>query len=354
MSGEEKKEECEPSVVSTLEDATAMESPGTAADACISQQQKKQQQQQDDGTTNTIQTSIPSPPPSALPPPPAASPKRSSGGGRLRRRLGAALRICLIDVPLLALFGAFVAFALLHHLHDEYFHPQIKLMEFQEAGRDYTEVTYYHRRCDPSDVSARTVDELVIPSHYSARDASEHMLRHGASVYPNLLTNDTAFELREWIVKENLVQEGWFVLKNKHRYSWGIDMNMHPKLVTFFRELLVHPQLVDALQEIAGSDPAVVEFTAITSSYGAKDQHDHADVVQGGSATKFAHSFLPTYSLFVPLQDTTYEMGATHVCPGTHVCSVGSDDFCPDGNNVALSGPEGEGGIWPMGWGESE
>ena len=97
-------------------------------------------------------------------------------------------------------------------------------------------------------------------------------------------------------------------------------------------------------------NPAIIEFTAITSKYGAADQHLHADVVPPGSGTKFARSFLPSYSLFIPLQDTTYEMGATHICPGSHLCSSGAKKNCAP-KNIAVSGPKGTGQVWKMGWG---
>jgi hypothetical protein len=262
------------------------------------------------------------------------------------------LRTVVIDIPLMVLFIGLVSSILFHRIQEEYLYPQVRLMQFAGAGRGFTDTTYYHRACDEQDVSAKSVQELVIPTHYTTQNATDHMLRHGVSVYQNLLSKDTATELRDWIEKENKVQEGWYVIKNQHRYSWGIDMNMHPTLQTFWNELLAHPQLLDALQSIVGPDPAIIEFTAITAAYGAQDQHDHSDVVPPGSAAKYARSFIPSYSLFVPLQDTTYEMGATHVCPGTHLCSTGCSTFCPKGNNIAMSGPPQEGGIWPMGWGE--
>jgi len=59
-------------------------------------------------------------------------------------------------------------------------------------------------------------------------------------------------------------------------------------------------------------------------------------------------AFVPSYSLFIPLQDTSYDMGATHVCPGSHLCA--GDHVvaqCPD-YNIAMSG---EDDIWPKGWG---
>jgi hypothetical protein len=92
----------------------------------------------------------------------------------------------------------------------------------------------------------------------------------------------------------------------------------------------------------------VIEFTAITSAYGAKDQFDHQDVVPPASGVKYARTFVPSYSLFITLQDTTYEMGATHVCPGSHLCSEGCEEICPK-HNLPLSGIDG--GVWKQGWG---
>jgi hypothetical protein len=51
---------------------------------------------------------------------------------------------------------------------------------------------------------------------------------------------------------------------------------------------------------------------------------------------------VPTYNLFIPLQNVTAEMGATWICPGTHMCSESS--FCSEtgfqasghNNNVPL------------------
>jgi hypothetical protein len=39
-------------------------------------------------------------------------------------------------------------------------------------------------------------------------------------------------------------------------------------------------------------------------------------------------------------------MGATHVCPGSHLCSEGCEEYCP-AHNLAMSGDD----IWPRGWG---
>eukprot|EP00531_Pseudo-nitzschia_arenysensis_P006588 CAMPEP_0116142726 /NCGR_PEP_ID=MMETSP0329-20121206/15063_1 /TAXON_ID=697910 /ORGANISM="Pseudo-nitzschia arenysensis, Strain B593" /LENGTH=820 /DNA_ID=CAMNT_0003637983 /DNA_START=112 /DNA_END=2575 /DNA_ORIENTATION=- len=258
-------------------------------------------------------------------------------------------RLVVLDGGLTLLFAAFVFVVVLHKLHDDYLHPQLQLMVFQEEGRRYTDTTYYHRVCDHDDLTASSPEELIIQDHHTKADTVDHMLTHGASIYPNLLTNETAHELREWIAIENYKRAQWNVIEAENRFTWGIDINAHPKLQTFFQELAANEQLRNGLEGICGPDPAVIEFTAITSSYGATDQYIHADIIHSGSPVKYARSFAPSYSLFVPLQDTTYEMGATHVCPGSHVCSD-AEEPCIDGGAFAVSGA-GEGNMWPMGSG---
>jgi hypothetical protein len=276
--------------------------------------------------------------------------KKSESSSGTIQLFGRILQFLLLDVPLLILFILLMTTVVMHRFHDHYFLPLLLLMDWEGQERDYLETTYYHRYCTGEDFTAKSVAELIVTDNFTAQDCANHMLTHGASVYPNLLTNQTARVLREWIVQENKLQEGWHVIENENRWSWGIDMTMHPKLQTFWQELAANDKLLSGLEAVVGPNPAIIEFTAITSAYGAADQHLHADVVPPGSATKYARSFLPPYSLFVPLQDTSYEMGATHVCPGSHLCSTGAKKHCND-YNLAMSGPKGEGGTWKMGWG---
>ena len=278
--------------------------------------------------------------------------ERGKAGGRIESstvfHLGCSiLRLVLFDGGLTILFALFVSSVVLHKLHDEYLHPQLQLMLFQNENRRFTDNTYYHRDCEEDDFTATTPEELMIEDHFTKEDSIQHMLTHGASIYPNLLTNETATELRDWIARENYRREGWNVIEQTNRYTWGIDINMHPALQTFWQELAANEKLMNGLEGIIGPDPSVIEFTAITSSLGAADQYMHSDVIHHGSAVKYARSFVPSYSLFIPLQDTTYEMGATHVCPGSHLCSEG-DDICDEIGAFAVSG-KGEGKFWAMG-----
>jgi hypothetical protein len=68
-------------------------------------------------------------------------------------------------------------------------------------------------------------------------------------------------------------------------------------------------------------------------------------VVPAGSAAKYARSFIPSYSLFVPLQNVTAAMGATGICPGTHMCAEGPGDFCATTGFQVSGRPDN----WPLG-----
>jgi hypothetical protein len=73
----------------------------------------------------------------------------------------------------------------------------------------------------------------------------------------------------------------------------------------------------------------------------------HQDVMPDSSAAKFARNFVPSYSLFIPLQNTTKKMGATEICPGTHHFSEGCNEVC-EVEAFQASGSEDN---WPMGFG---
>ena len=55
-----------------------------------------------------------------------------------------------------------------------------------------------------------------------------------------------------------------------------------------------------------------------------------------GNGVKFGRTYSHSYSLFLPLQDTTGDMGATDLCPGTHLCaSEDLWDVC-EANRIGL------------------
>jgi len=83
------------------------------------------------------------------------------------------------------------------------------------------------------------------------------------------------------------------------------------------------------------------------SFYGADNQHYHVDVGRITSASAYARNAVPSYSLFIPLQNTTKEMGSTGICPGTHSCGFGAELSCRENGFQVFE----DTGMWPTGYG---
>ena len=216
------------------------------------------------------------------------------------------LRCVFIDTSLMLCFALLVTSYIILHLRDTYWVKQLALETWNEE-RWENEYTYYDRKCTIEDQTAHSTSELLMdPTIHSAQDAKRLQQHHGATIFPNLLTTATANKVRDFIVRQNHKQRDMiYVLDNDHRYSFGIQVDQDPSVAQALEELLSNEFLVNALEALVGPDPAIIEFTGITAEYGAVEQSMHADVVPNGSAQRFARNFVPSYSLFIPLQNTT-------------------------------------------------
>jgi hypothetical protein len=270
----------------------------------------------------------------------------SRSSSRLVQVTGTLFRTLLLDLPLLLVFALYLSTVLLSQIHELYLAPQMELMRWTPE-RAEAETTYYHRVCTKEDMTATDASELFMQPEMTVDDRVHHMMTHGVSVYPNLLSPETAATVRDYIIQQNLVEEAFDVIENEHRYSFGIRVDQHPSIGLALREILRNPFLTEALEEIVGKNPGIIEFTAITSTKGATTQRYHQDVVPEGSAAKYARTFAPSYSLFIPLQNTTAAMGATDICPGSHMCADGALAYCDD-TGFQVSGRDDN---WPAGAG---
>lgn len=231
-----------------------------------------------------------------------------------RQYFGTILRTIIVDLPFVLLFALYASTLFFERITDEYLLPQLKLARFTQTNRGESELMYYNYECTNDDITAADPRPLVITPDMSAEDCVDHMNTHGAQVHPNLLSAETAREVREFILEQNMKGKDMIdVLENTNRWSFGITPDQHPSVVKALKEILSKPQLVGALEAIAGKDPAIIEFTGITSAYGATTQHYHQDVVPSGNGAKYGRNFIPSYSLFIPLQNTTKAMGATDI-----------------------------------------
>ena len=264
------------------------------------------------------------------------------------------LRILLIDAPMTALFGILMISILVQKYYVNYVSPTIDAANWADdyAARLGHEFTYYSRECDATDVTADSIQSVAIDENkHTPSDIVENLMVHGMSPIPSLVDKETSNTLREYILKRNteLTNDEVIPLDGQvGRWSFGIHANEDPSVAAALEQLSSNPMLESSLVKILGRNPAVAEITAITVAPGAGSQGWHSDVKQLGNSLKYAQTFTHSYSLFVPLQNVTAEMGATELCPGTHYC--GSEDLwdtCVEAGFQA-AGPRKE-DVWKVG-----
>lgn len=159
-----------------------------------------------------------------------------------------------------------------------YLIPLMSLMHFTETGQGEQGLTYYHRACSVEDMSTENSNDFIVTKDMPTDEALQLMLKHGATLLPGLLKQETADPLREFILKENeRNQDLIYVIENENRWSFPIQVDQDPSVTAALEELLSNDHLVRLLEAICGPDPAVIEFTAITAAKGATQQYWHQD-----------------------------------------------------------------------------
>jgi Phytanoyl-CoA dioxygenase (PhyH). len=250
---------------------------------------------------------------------------------------GAIFRSLFLDFPLLVTCLFYVASFCSQRIYHTYYVPIMKSLEWTDERR-IAELTNYMRVCDRSDISTLNPDDFIIdPNSTTAEEAMEITNKHGMSIFPNLLKPETAAAMREYVLRRNHAlteDDAIWLISNNQRWSFPIGADDDPSVPPVLQEIATNEPFQKAIEALMGEDPAMVEFTAITSAYGAGDQHWHADNDYTASQMHYSRSFVPMYSLFIPLQDTTAQMGATSACPGTHLCGVEGrlSELCEDLN----------------------
>lgn len=216
--------------------------------------------------------------------------------------------------------------------------------------------TYYLRTCTLNDVSTLDPDDLILdPTIHDAKYAADLTLKNGLSLFPNLLQPETIQTMRDYVLRRNDVltdddPDKIWLISEGNRWSFVISAESDPSVPPVLQQIASDELLRDTINLVMGTDPAIVEFTAITSSYGAGDQHWHADTDYDGGGMHFARDFVPMYSLFIPLQDTTAEMGSTSICPGTHLCGEGGT-IREDCDELGMSLGSKKNEVWKAGHG---
>jgi hypothetical protein len=235
------------------------------------------------------------------------------------------------------LFIAFFSMAVIYCLktfHDDYFVTMIQRAERTDYDLQ-DEVTYYPRKCSTLDLTAthKEAKQLYIERptstegiHEIATSAVDKIMTHGAIMMADILTPDTIESLRRYIINKNdqvLGTPAQFPMsQGRRRVSFGIEAADDPAVVVALKEIHEHPLFGSVIKELLGDDnPALSEITAITASFGAPPQTWHPDVKPNGNGLMYGRTYSHSYSLFIPLQNTTRSMGATDLCAGTHYCT---------------------------------
>jgi hypothetical protein len=195
-------------------------------------------------------------------------------------------RIVGLDIPFILILGIYLSMTHLHWLSYNYLVPLNSLQYFDTHERD---ITYYHRICTVHDQTTNDTEDLIVDlsddTTTEDRDtkinhAVQKMLRHGVTILPNLISETTATALRDYILQQNQINDHLiYVIENEFRWSFPIQVDQDPIISQALQEILLNhnPNLISYLEAVMGPNPAVIEFTAITQAYGAKEQFWHQD-----------------------------------------------------------------------------
>lgn len=215
-------------------------------------------------------------------------------------------------------------------VHDDYFVTIVQRARRTNEDLKH-EYTYYERQCSVLDVTAtrEEASQLIVKPEDAA---IPKMMTHGAVMIPQLLPDSMIQEMRDFVVWKNNVVRGtdaeYPVTEGEFRISYGIEATEHPTVIKALKAIHDNSQLKKILEELVGKNPALTELTAITAMYGSDYQPWHPDVKPDGNGVQFGKTYSHSYSLFIPLQNTTGAMGATDLCPGTHYCANWIDAQC--------------------------
>jgi Phytanoyl-CoA dioxygenase (PhyH) len=249
------------------------------------------------------------------------------------------LRLFFLALPL---YATFILLLAIHGLRIVYQGPLSKLLTSLQLVPDHQdenglylardpEITYYNRQCHLDDISTRDANDLLIHDDHTRQQRKDVMMNHGAVVMKNILSHNTSAQLRDYLERrhdtfmENDMTLPWNELfwngGDGSRLSLGIGPEDDPIIAQALHEVGHNTQLEETLTAILGPNPALVEVSTLTTMHGAKHQGIHTDSDYFGSSVLYARTFLHSYTMFVALQHTTAKLGATTLCPGTHLCA---------------------------------
>ena len=235
--------------------------------------------------------------------------------------------LCFLAVVLLlcTVFGLIAVIGVGLIYVREYYGPSLQI-DLPDDAKENLE-----RNCRPT---TDDLQDLVLSENISDDEATSIVEDYGTGIFPEILTKKTAHELREYAMRENRkLRESdatqLDVIESDHRYNFMPDIYDDAVLQDALQQVGQHKRLRYVLDAILGTGSSLVNLSILTAEYGAKGQHIHTDTGtgKGRSAAADPYLFMNEYTLVIALQDTTKEMGTTHLCPGTQGCSsIAQDD----------------------------
>ena len=172
------------------------------------------------------------------------------------------LAFIVLQCPYYTLLVGLTTTRLLHYVTTTYYHIQLYELLPWTQERQAKEATYYGRICTSKDSTTSNPLDLIVSDE--SEGAVPTMLKHGITIYPNLISTNTSQQLRETIIEYNTIEENYHVIGKDNRNSYGIQLDQHPVVRIAMNEILSNDLLVDSLTQIIGDDPAVYKFHAIT------------------------------------------------------------------------------------------
>ena len=196
------------------------------------------------------------------------------------------MRLCCIIIFDLAVFISFGMFLAAYGLQQVYLGPMKMLVNsFQRVGdmdahgfypELDTDVTYYDRQCTVEDISTKNCNDLIVTEKNSGAEAADTMMTHGAVVMKDILSADTAAELRNYLESRHAIKEELPFMENFFdeigRLSLGLGVSDHPIIGRALEEVGNHRVLKTTIEGILGRDPAIVEISTLTTLYRAGSQ----------------------------------------------------------------------------------
>lgn len=195
---------------------------------------------------------------------------------RAGRYSGLALRAILLDLPLFVILFVYGCTLWVSHVTDTYLEKQVDNLVWTEE-RKLAEMTYFQRPCDQNDMTTWDPNELILSEDATPQEAYEHQLKHGFTLFPNVISRETSAILHKQISTRNYnLTEGEFIDLHKpdHRFGYAVGTE-EPGVVQALKEFANHKLLTESVALIMGEDPALIELTQITSAYGAEPQPWH-------------------------------------------------------------------------------